>query len=352
VSRKSPSRHRKQQIAPDRTSRSARHRKPSPVSSALQHRPALIAAAVAGSTLIVSAAVPVAAHWPLLTHRPGADRARALSALGANDQVTGGAAQIRAQRSSRDGTSQSSRSAEAKLAATRLAAEQQAARRAAAQRAAAERATAQRAAAERAAAQRAAAERATRRAARRRHAQQQATATAVYRNPLRAVSGLIPERVDMGVDFGGSGPVYALGDAVITNATSDSAGWPGGGWITYRLTSGPAAGLMVYVAEDVTPTVQVGQTVNSGTVIANMFNGGDGIETGWAQPDGSSAESQLPEAGGISGGGPFPTMVGLNFEALLETLGVPAGSNAAQPGNGILPSNYPTSWTAATGTQG
>jgi murein DD-endopeptidase MepM/ murein hydrolase activator NlpD len=151
----------------------------------------------------------------------------------------------------------------------------------------------------------------------------------------------------MGVDFGGSGPVYALGDGVVTNAEGDSSGWPGGGWITYRLTSGPAAGLMVYVAEDVTPDVQVGQTVTSSTVVANMFNGGDGIETGWAMSDGASAESEMPEAGGIGGGGPFPTMVGLNFDELLQALGVPAAPNAGQAGNGALPSNYPTDWASA-----
>jgi hypothetical protein len=99
---------------------------------------------------------------------------------------------------------------------------------------------------------------------------------------------------------------------------------------------------MVYLAEDVTPTVQAGQHVSAGTVIANMFAGGDGIETGWAQPDGSSAESQLPVAGGISGGGPFPTMIGLNFDALLQSLGVPAGSNPAQSGYGLLPAGYPS----------
>jgi len=178
------------------------------------------------------------------------------------------------------------------------------------------------------------------------HAAKQRRHTAaqpVYLNPLRGVNGLIPERVDMGVDFAGSGPVYALGDGVITNATGNSAGWPGGGWITYRLTDGPDAGLMVYVAEDVTPTVQVGQRVTSATVIADMFAGGDGIETGWAQPAGASAESQLPAAGGISGGGPFPTMIGLSFEELLQSLGVPAGNNRSQHGYGVLPPNYPAS---------
>jgi hypothetical protein len=172
-------------------------------------------------------------------------------------------------------------------------------------------------------------------------AQPQAPAQTGYLNPLRNVSGLLAERVDMGADFGGSGPVYALGDGVITNATGSSGGWPGGGWITYKLTDGPDAGLMVYVAEDVTPAVQAGQHVTSSTVIANMYNGGDGIETGWAMPDGASAESEMTEAGGISGGGPFPTMIGLSFEGLLRSLGVPAGNNAGESGFGTLPTGYP-----------
>jgi len=153
----------------------------------------------------------------------------------------------------------------------------------------------------------------------------------------------------MGVDFAGSGPVYALGSAVITSATGDSPGWPGGGWITYQLTSGPAAGLQVYVAEDVRPAVGVGQHVTSSTVIGEMYNGGDGIETGWAMPDGSSAESQLPVAGGIGGGGPFPTDVGLNFDQLLVALGAPAAPNSGEAGNGILPAGYPARWAGLPG---
>ena len=162
-----------------------------------------------------------------------------------------------------------------------------------------------------------------------------------YQNPLRDVSGLVPERVDMGVDFGGSGQVYALGDAVITNATGTSGGWPGGGWITYKLTDGPDAGLTVYLAEDVSPVVQVGQHVSSATVIANMFAGSDGIETGWAQQSGLSAESQLAEAGSVGGNGPFPTRIGLSFEELLQSVGVPAAPNRDQFPYGLLPANYP-----------
>ncbi len=170
----------------------------------------------------------------------------------------------------------------------------------------------------------------------------------VYLDPLRAITGLLPQRIDMGADFGGTGPIYAIGDAVITNATGASPGWPGGGWITYQLTDGPAAGLQVYVAEDVTPTVQAGEHVSSSTVIAQMYNGGAGIETGWAMPDGTSAESQLPVAGGISGAGPFPTAVGVNFDNLLIALGVPPANNAGQAPYGVLPANYPANWSAAT----
>lgn len=174
-----------------------------------------------------------------------------------------------------------------------------------------------------------------------RQARQQAPIRPGYLNPLRGVAGLSPERVDQGVDFAGSGPVYALGDAVITSAANGpSTGWPGGGWITYQLTDGPDRGLVVYLAEDVTPTVAPGQHVSPSTVIANMFAGADGIETGWASSTGELAESSLPEAGGIGAGGPFPTRVGVSFDDLLESLGVPAAPNVTGPAYGILPAGY------------
>jgi hypothetical protein len=162
----------------------------------------------------------------------------------------------------------------------------------------------------------------------------------VYLNPLRNVSALVPERIDQGVDFSGSGPVYALGDGVVINASADYPGWEGG-WITYQLSDGPDAGLVVYMAEDVTPTVQVGQHVTPSTVIGDMYEGGGGIETGWAQASGLNAESQTPEAGAIGGAGPFPTTIGLNFDELLISLGVTAAPNRYQIASGLLPSNYP-----------
>jgi murein DD-endopeptidase MepM/ murein hydrolase activator NlpD len=271
-----------------------RQRKRSLIAAALRHKPAWAAATVAGSALIASAGLAVP-HWLGEPSRPAAmDGARGLHSPRAG-------APLATQASQRTGAGPISN---ATAGFSRLRVEHAPRRRTHTPAA-------------------------------------QAPARPVYRNPLRNVSGLVAERVDMGADFAGSGPVYALGDGVVTHATGSSGGWPGGGWITYRLTDGPDAGLMVYVAEDVKPAVQVGQRVTSSTVIADMFNGGDGIETGWAMPDGASAESQLPAAGGISGGGPFPTMIGLSFEGLLQSLGVPAGNNRGQSGFGALPPDYP-----------
>ena len=166
----------------------------------------------------------------------------------------------------------------------------------------------------------------------------------IYLNPLRNVNGLVAERVDEGVDFSGTGPVYALGDGIVTSATGAAGGWPGGGWITYQLTNGPGQGLVVYVAEDITPTVQVGQRVTPSTVLGYMFEGADGIETGWAAP-GGLGQSQLSEAAATGAADVFPTTAGLNFEELLVSLGVPASPNRDEVGSGILPANYPTSWS-------
>ncbi|MGN6680895.1 MAG: coiled-coil domain-containing protein [Streptosporangiaceae bacterium] len=177
--------------------------------------------------------------------------------------------------------------------------------------------------------------------------EQLATSGHPYLNPLREVSGLSPERVDMGVDFAGSGPVFAIGAGVVIDANFGNTGWPGGGWITYQLTDGPAVGEVVYVAEDVTPAVHAGQNVTPETVVAHMFSGFDGIETGWSRLDSGTAESTLPEAGGIGGSGPFPTAIGMNFEDLLRDLGVPAAPNFGEPTSGIVPSRYQIDWAKA-----
>jgi hypothetical protein len=299
-------RHRKPSRRPaTRPGVDSQHRKPSLATSALQNKPIrAAAAAVAGSALLVSA-WPAAAHWMAQApHAAGVERADALGLATAGSHRS----PTHRKPAASLGVYASQQPEIVSIAVASRPGRHRKPSPAGRQQA---------------------------------PAGQQAAASPGYLNPLRGVSGLVPERVDMGVDFGGAGPVYALGDAVITNATADNGGWPGGGWITYQLTDGPDAGLMVYVAEDVTPTVQVGQHVTSSTVIATMYDGGDGIETGWAMQSGASAESEMPEAGAIGGAGPFPTMIGLSFEGLLQSLGVPAAPNASESGYGLLPANYP-----------
>lgn len=301
--------HRKQKRTPAR-SRSARHRKPSPITAALQNNPTKTAAAVTGAVLIAAAA-PAAAHWSGSVSVGDAASLHS-SGTGLSIRVAAAASHTPRPRVTR----RSPRAARSPQASGSPSPAGQPAQPGSAPQAT--------------------------------HGRHHHHAVAaVYANPLRAVSGLVPERIDQGVDFSGAGPVYALGDAVITNATDTNYGWPDGGWITYRLTDGPGAGLTVFLAEDVRPTVSVGEHVTANTVIADMYLGSAGIETGWAMASGLTAESQLPEAGGISGAGPFPTEVGLNFEELLQALGVPAANNRYDYPSGILPAQYPGDWTSA-----
>lgn len=164
-----------------------------------------------------------------------------------------------------------------------------------------------------------------------------------YVNPLRHIVGLVAERIDQGVDFSGSGPIVAIGNGTVIE--TNGAGWPGGPFMSYRLDDGPLAGQVVYVAENIRPTVHAGQKVRAGQTVAQMFQGGTGIETGWADPTGHSPESQTAAAGSISGanlpgGGANPTAVGKNFDQLLVSLGVRRAPNFSNPVGGRLPANF------------
>ncbi|MBO0864177.1 MAG: hypothetical protein J2P16_03795 [Mycobacterium sp.] len=177
-----------------------------------------------------------------------------------------------------------------------------------------------------------------------------AVAPARYVNPLRAAQGLVGERIDEGVDYvaeGGS-PVYALGNGIVTNIYN--SGWPNGVFLVYQLTSGPAQGLYVYVAEDVTPAVTVGQQVTPGTVLARFEAGADGgydIEMGWADPCScgqalAATYGQYPVDGDA-------TAFGRNFNDLMTSLGAPVGSIQGRE-TGSLPTGRPV-WTASKAVQ-
>jgi murein DD-endopeptidase MepM/ murein hydrolase activator NlpD len=158
-----------------------------------------------------------------------------------------------------------------------------------------------------------------------------------YANPIRAINALSPERIDQGVDYSGYGPIYAIGDGVVLSTVN--GGWPGGTFISYRLSDGPASGLAVYAAEDIDPAVAVGQSVTVNTVLGTMYEGPDGIETGWADPSGDGV-SMAHDFGQFSGAN--STAFGANFSQLLESLGAPPGVPQNYPPTGSLPPSWPT----------
>jgi murein DD-endopeptidase MepM/ murein hydrolase activator NlpD len=157
-----------------------------------------------------------------------------------------------------------------------------------------------------------------------------------YSNPLRAVSALSSERIDQGVDYSGFGPIYAIGDGVVLSTVN--GGWPGGTFIAYRLTDGPANGLVVYAAEDIEPTVQIGATVTASTVIGQVYAGPTGIETGWADPS-ASGDTMARTYQQFDGSN--STAFGYNFSRLLQSVGAPGGVLANNPPTGLLPPSWP-----------
>jgi hypothetical protein len=167
--------------------------------------------------------------------------------------------------------------------------------------------------------------------------------TSGYTNPLRSVSGLTPNRIDEGVDYDGTGPVYAIGAGTVVNI--DGSGWPGNVFIVYKLSNGSAAGKYVYFAEDCTPSVSVGQSVTSSTQICTMYNGGSGIETGWAQDPSNGDVAMAADV--YKGHDGLSTAFGQNFSQLLQSLGAPPGNanlSTPYPGvdEGTLPAGWPT----------
>lgn len=168
---------------------------------------------------------------------------------------------------------------------------------------------------------------------------------ATFVNPIG--KGLTPERVDMGVDYGGSGPLYALGSGTIVNTTN--SGWPGGGFLALHLDTGQ----YVYYAEDIQALVTSGQKVKAGEHIANATGGSSGIEVGFAAPPGTG-ETMAASAGQqahVGDPGNVSTAYGALMSNLIASLGGPAGKLQGAI-SGSVPASFGISAKGnVTGTQ-
>lgn len=173
-----------------------------------------------------------------------------------------------------------------------------------------------------------------------------------YVNPLRHVTNLRASRIDMGVDYSGSGPVLALGRARIVLASDRLGGpescWgktcvpPPGDWIMYRLLDGPFAGKYVYVVENISITVHTGETVAAGQPIAILHDASPNLELGWAA--GRAAYTLAGARGhqcGCADPGGWSSIEGRNFNALLVWLGAPSGYITSIPPGQRMPAGWP-----------
>lgn len=162
----------------------------------------------------------------------------------------------------------------------------------------------------------------------------------------------------MGVDYAGrpGDPIYALGPGKIVAAGDAWAGAVGapypGTWIAERLTGGPLKGRVIYTAEDVTPAVRAGDRVTADTVIGR-FTGAGLLETGFADPPGTSGITMAAATGqAASGGDPgaHSTAWGKEMSDLLAQLGAPAGQ---LQGGGVVGSagGLPSSGGGGAGCQ-
>jgi hypothetical protein len=148
-----------------------------------------------------------------------------------------------------------------------------------------------------------------------------------YVNPL-AGARVKPERVDMGVDYAGSGTLAAIGAARLTYVATSGTGWPGA-FIEYRLLGGPDAGRYVYYAEGLIPAprLRAGQTVAAGQPIASIIPQYEtGIELGWGA--GASTKTQAAAAGQWSATddeNDVASPAGKSFSGLISSLGGPPG---------------------------
>lgn len=92
-------------------------------------------------------------------------------------------------------------------------------------------------------------------------------------------------RIDQGMDFGGRGPIFAIGDARIL--LTGAPGWPGGEGVVYQLLNGPRSGQCIYVYEGIRRHVRRHDVVKAGHPIGEFVPfSPTGIEIGFCDSSG------------------------------------------------------------------
>jgi hypothetical protein len=138
-------------------------------------------------------------------------------------------------------------------------------------------------------------------------------------------------RTDMGVDVD-----LTPGDPIVAPGASRVVGimpnwYQGQPYVALQLLDGPMKGHNYYIAEQITPSVSVGQVVQQGQPIGHYAASGTGIEMGWA---GSNWERTLAQETGHDNadmGDHANTPAGISFRNFLNGLGHGGASSGAGP---------------------
>jgi Peptidase family M23 len=165
-----------------------------------------------------------------------------------------------------------------------------------------------------------------------------------YVNPIG--QGLKPSRIDMGVDYTGSGPLYAMAAGTITNVYN--SGWPGGKFIGLKMDTGQ----YMYYAENINPKVSVGQRVSAGQEIGTAVGSYPYIEVGWAEPPGTGNTMAAASGQAATGGDPGAksTAYGVSMSNLIASLGGPSGIVTPGGITGTVAGGYPGGSTPVDST--
>jgi hypothetical protein len=141
--------------------------------------------------------------------------------------------------------------------------------------------------------------------------------SAVAVNPFKNAKDLVVGRVDQGVDLSmrpGSQILAPLPSKLVRIDPSWYAGQPG---MFFEVTDGRYKGKFWFLAEQITPSIHVGQTVAAGDEVAKYAPQGTAIEIGWAA---NSTQTLARATTGYTEGQATPA--GKDFQSFLASLGV------------------------------
>lgn len=171
-------------------------------------------------------------------------------------------------------------------------------------------------------------------------AQASQTSKGSYVSPFSSLAGIVPERIDQGVDyaFTGTPEIRAIGNAKIIGITPNW--YEGQPFLWYQLLDGDHKGEYIFVAEGINIVVQPGDFVKKGQKIAQyVANAHTGMETGFATATGQVIDPYNGRADGTSTDG------GKRFARFLKSLGVPVRDDPG-PGPGTSTTVDPTNASA------